>query len=115
MQPVLHIFTFYQNFFPFAADEPSDRIRDTVEGMKPVDFHPRALEFVRAQSPSIRRQVGEALRDLQKGISLGMPLSRSMTAIAPGVSELRVRGEGATVRVFYYVHKEDAIVVFHAF
>jgi phage-related protein len=83
--------------------------------MKPVDFHPRALEFIRAQSRSIRRQVGEALRDLQKGASLGMPLSRTMTAIAPGVHELGVRGEGATVRVFYYVRKSDAIIVFHAF
>jgi phage-related protein len=83
--------------------------------MKPVDFHPRALGFIRAQSLSIRRQIGEALRDLQKGVSLGMPLSRPMTAIAPGVSELRVRGEGATVRVLYYVRKAEAIIVFHAF
>ena len=90
-------------------------IRDIIDGMKPVDFHPRALEFIRAQSPSIRRQVGEALRDLQKGVSLGMPLSRPMPAVVPGVSELRVRGEGATVRVFYYLRKADAILVFHAF
>ena len=44
-----------------------------------------------------------------------MPLSRPMTAIALGVSELRVRGEGAIVRVFYYVRQADAILVFHAF
>jgi len=86
-----------------------------MSDMKPVDFHPRALEFIRAQSPSIRHQVGEALRDLQKGASLGMPLSRPMTVVAPGVHELRVRGEGATVRVFYYVRRADAIIVFHAF
>jgi phage-related protein len=71
--------------------------------MKPVDFHPRALEFIRAQSPSIRRQIGEALRDLPKGENLGMFLSRPMTVIASGVHELRVRGEGPTVRVFYFV------------
>jgi hypothetical protein len=29
-------------------------------------------------------------------------------------SRIRVRGEGTTVRVFYYVHKADAIIVFHA-
>lgn len=68
--------------------------------MKPVDFHPRALEFIRTQLPSIRCQIGEALRNLQKGENLGMPLSRPMTVIASGVHELRVRGEGATVRVF---------------
>jgi phage-related protein len=83
--------------------------------VKPVDFHAKALEFIRAQATSSRRQIGEALRDLQKGINLGMPLSRPMTIIAPGVHELRIRGEGATVRVFYYVRKSDAIIVFHAF
>ena len=64
---------------------------------------------------TVRRQIGEALRDLQKGINLGMPLSRAMSVIAPGVSEIRVRGAGSTVRVFYYVRKKDAIIVFHAF
>jgi len=44
-----------------------------------------------------------------------MPLSRPMPVIAPGVHELRVRGEGATVRVFYFVRKSDALLVFHAF
>ena len=83
--------------------------------MKPVDFHPGALEFIRAQSPPIRRQVGEALRDLQKGARLGMPLSRPMAVVAPGAHELRVKGDGATVRVFYYVRRLDAIIVFHAF
>jgi phage-related protein len=38
-----------------------------------------------------------------------------MTIIAPGVSELRVRGERTTVRIFYYMRKADAIIVFHAF
>jgi phage-related protein len=83
--------------------------------VKPVDFHSRALEFIRAQSVSIRRQIGEALRDLQKGINLGMPLSRPMTTVASGVHEVRIRGEGSTVRVFYYLRKSDAIIVFHAF
>ena len=91
------------------------QIWDIICQMKPVDFHPRALEFIRTQSASIRRQVGEALRDLQKGLSPGMPLSRPITAIAPGVSELRVSGEGTVVRVFYYLRKADAIIVFHAF
>jgi phage-related protein len=85
------------------------------DSVKSVDFHSRALEFIRTQSVSIRRQIGEALRDLQKGINLGMPLSRPMTAVASGVHELRIKGEGSTVRVFYYLRKSDAIIVFHAF
>jgi phage-related protein len=91
------------------------QIWDIIRTIKPVDFHSRALEFIQAQPASIRRQVGEALRDLQKGLSPGMPLCRPMTAIAPGVSELRVKGEGTVVRVFYYLRKADAIIVFHAF
>ena len=63
----------------------------------------------------IRRQVGEALRDLQKGVNLGMPLSRPMNSVAPGVYEIRVSDDGSTVRVFYYVRRSDAIIVFHAF
>jgi phage-related protein len=83
--------------------------------VKPIDFHPRVLEFIRVQAVPIRRQIGEALRDLQKGISPGMPLSRPMSVIAPGVRELRVRDETTTVRVFYATAKTEAIVVFHAF
>jgi phage-related protein len=64
---------------------------------------------------SIRRQIGEALRDLQKGAYLGTPLSRPMTTVAAGGHELRVRGEGTQIRVLYCVHCLDAIVVFHGF
>ncbi len=83
--------------------------------MKPIDFHPRVLEFIRLQTVSIRRQIGEALRDLQKGIVPGMPLSRPMPVIGPGVCELRVRDASGAVRVFYATGKIDAILVFHAF
>jgi phage-related protein len=83
--------------------------------VKPIDFHPRALEFIRMQTASIRRQIGEALRDLQKGVTPGMPLSRPMSVIAPGVRELRVGDETATVRVFYATGKIGTTMVFHAF
>jgi phage-related protein len=60
---------------------------------------------MRGQVTPICRQIGEALRDLQKGVKLGMPLSRPMPVVAPGVYELRIRREGTTVRIFYYVRK----------
>ena len=85
------------------------------EIVKPVDFDARALEFFRSQSTLIRRQIGKALRDLRKGVHIGMLLSRPMTIIAPGVHELRVRGNGGAVRVFYHMHTSDSIIVFHAF
>lgn len=87
-------------------------IRDDV---KPVSFHPSALEFIRMQSTQIRRELGEALRDLQKGLTLGMPLSRPMPSVAPGAHELRVRDATAAVRVLYVTKTAHAIVVFHAF
>jgi phage-related protein len=83
--------------------------------VKPADFPARDLKIIRAQATSIRRQIGKALRDLQKSIGLGMPLSRPMTIIAPGVHELRIRGEGAMVQVFCYSHRSDTIIVFHGF
>jgi len=45
------------------------------------------------QSVSIRKEIGEALRDLQKGMSLGMPISRPMPSVSTGVHELRVKDE----------------------
>jgi phage-related protein len=97
------------NFLVYVSDPGHN------DAVKSVDFHARALEFIRAQSTPIRRQIGESLRDLQKGISLGMPFSRPMAIIAPGVQELRIRGEGTTVRIFYYLRRSDAIIVFHGF
>ena len=83
--------------------------------MKSVTFHPKALVFIRGQSPAIKREIGEALRDVQKGIRLGLPLSRPMPGVASGAHELRVRDSTTTVRVFYFVTLTDAIAVFHGF
>ncbi|MHB8741521.1 MAG: type II toxin-antitoxin system RelE/ParE family toxin [Sulfuricaulis sp.] len=66
--------------------------------MKSIKFHPKALTFIRDQSAAIRQAIGESLRDVQKGISLGLPLSRPMSE-----------------RVFYFIKLTDAIVVFHGF
>jgi phage-related protein len=83
--------------------------------VKSITFHPKALAFIRSQSPSVRREIGEALRDIQKGISLGLPLSRPMPSVASGAHELRIKIVTATVRVFYFVKVADTIVVFHGF
>ena len=83
--------------------------------MKSITFHPKALAFIRAQSPTIKREIGEALRDVQKGISLGLPLSRPMSTITSGAHELRVRSATTVIRVFYFVKLADTIVVFHGF
>jgi phage-related protein len=38
-----------------------------------------------------------------------------MPNVAPGVWELRVRGEEGIFRAFYYTRSSDGILVFHAF
>ena len=83
--------------------------------MKSITFHPKALAFIRAQSPTIKREIGEALRDIQKGISLGLPLSRPMPTVASGAHELRIRSTTTALRVFYFVKLANTIVVFHGF
>ena len=52
---------------------------------------------------------------LQMGELLGMPHSRPVSSLAPGVSEIRVRGEDGTDRAFYYAAHAEGIIVFHAF
>jgi phage-related protein len=83
--------------------------------VKGIKFHSKALGFIRGQSLVVRQRVGEALRDLQKGLVMGMPKSRPMPSVAPGAAELRVKDAGATIRVFYLTKVADLIVVFHAF
>lgn len=83
--------------------------------VKPLKFHPRVQEFIRGLSVELRKQIGEALRDVQKGLLLGMPLSRPMPSVAPGAYELRASDKTKRVRVFYLVKIEDLILVFHAF
>ena len=83
--------------------------------MKPAKFHPKALEFIRGQATELRTKIGEALRDVQKGISLALPLSRPMPSVAVGVHELRIKDDNAAVRVFYFVKLPEAVVIFHGF
>ncbi len=83
--------------------------------MKAIKFHPKAIAFIRRQRPEIRRRIGEGLRDIQKGMVLGMPKSRPMPDVASGVAELRVKDAGTTARVFYLAKVADLIIVFHGF
>lgn len=44
-----------------------------------------------------------------------MPDSRPMPRVATGVSELRVKGQDAKFRAFYYTASARGVLVFHAF
>jgi phage-related protein len=76
---------------------------------------PKALETLRDFSREARKAVGQAIRELQLGKSLTMPLVRPMPSVALGVSEIRIREREGVYRVFYYVRNSRGILLFHAF
>jgi phage-related protein len=82
---------------------------------RPAILHVRAREAIREFPDSVRMSIGHAIWELQRGIRLAMPLSRPMTAVAPGVEELRIRDAGGAYRVFYYLRGSRGLLVFHAF
>ncbi len=83
--------------------------------MQPAIFHPKALEIIRAFPKDVRVGLGEAILDLQHGHQPGMPLSRAMPTIAPGVHELRVKDAAGIYRAFYVSKSKRGILIFHAF
>lgn len=83
--------------------------------MQPALFHPRALEAIRSFPKPARREIGEAVLALQKGLRLTMPLSRSMPSVAAGVQEIRIRDVAGVYRAFYLVKSQRGVLVFHAF
>jgi phage-related protein len=83
--------------------------------VKPAVFHPKARAVIQEFPEEVRRELGKAIFDLQKGEKLGMPLSRTMSAVGVGVEELRVKDRSGIYRVFCYARLVDRIVIFHAF
>ena len=83
--------------------------------MKEALFHNKALEALREFSDEAKKETGQAIRDLQRGLTLEMPLSRPMPSVGIGVSEIRVREREGIYRSFYYVKSTKGILVFHAF
>ncbi len=83
--------------------------------MKAAIFHPAAKAAIRSFPKDIRRELGKAIFDLQKGEVFTMPLSRAMPSIAAGVAELRIRDRSGIYRAFYYTRSPRGILVFHVF
>ncbi len=83
--------------------------------MKAALFHPKARAALKLFPEDVRRELGKAIFDLQKGAKLSMPLSRPMPSVAQGVEELRVKDRMGVYRVFYLAKLAEAILIFHAF
>jgi phage-related protein len=61
-----------------------------------------------------RIEAGYLLRELQRGMALAMPHSRSMPSVGPKCHELRVVDERTTWRIVYRVDP-DAVVIAEVF
>jgi phage-related protein len=83
--------------------------------VKPAVFHFKARIAIKGFPEDVRRELGKAIFDLQKGEKISMPLSRSMPSVAAGVEELRVKDRSGAYRVFYYLRLADSVLIFHAF
>ena len=83
--------------------------------MKAAIFHPAAIIAIRLFPEEVRRELGKAIFDLQRGEALGMPVSRPMPSVYAGASELRIRDRSGIYRVLYYRQSSRGILVFHAF
>ena len=88
---------------------------DTLCKVRPIVFHPRARDAIRAFPREIRDRLGKALYLLQSGEQPGMPLSRPMPSVAPGVAELRLHSQDGQFRTFYFTASADGILILHAF
>jgi len=82
--------------------------------VKPAIFHPSAREAIRGFPTAVKRQVGKAILDLQKGHHVGMPLSRPVPEVAVGVEELRIRDAAGIYRTFYFTKSKRGILIPHA-
>ena len=83
--------------------------------MKPALFHSKAREVLKTFPAEVRKELGKAIFDLQKGHTLGMQLSRPMPSVALGVEELRIRDPNGIYRTFYFKKSSRGVLVFHAF
>lgn len=83
--------------------------------MKKAEFHIKALETIREFPEEIRKELGQAIYDLQCNKHLTMPLSKPMPSVGKGVEELRVKDANGAFRVFYFTRLVDRILIFHAF
>ena len=61
-------------------------------------------------SKDARLEAGVLLRQLQLGVSLGLPRSRPMPAVGARCHELRINDAQATWRIIYRIDR-DAIVI----
>lgn len=85
------------------------------ESLKKAVFHPSARKTIQGFPYEARKEIGEAITDLQLGMQPTMPVFRTMPSVGSGVGEIRISERSGAFRVFYYLKLKDAVLIFHAF
>jgi phage-related protein len=81
--------------------------------MKPIEFSGDSLDCLRAFPDQARRDAGFQLDRVQRGLE---PDDwKPMSAVGPGVREIRVRDMSGAFRVIYVASFAEAVYVLHAF
>ena len=81
--------------------------------MKRLEFLGDALDRLREFPETARKEAGVQLHKVQLGFE---PSDwKPMTAVGPGVREIRIFDESGAFRVLYALVKADAVYVLHAF
>ncbi len=81
----------------------------TRSGRSPVE------EFVADLESRARQDFVDAIALLERGQTLGPPISKPLPGIQRGLHELRLRDRAGIARIIYYLKKRDAIFLLHAF
>jgi phage-related protein len=81
--------------------------------LKPVVFQGSALDDLRAFPAVARREAGHQIDQVQRGRD---PDDwKPMSAVGPGVREIRIRNAAGAFRVIYTASFPDAVYVLHCF
>lgn len=81
--------------------------------MKRIVFLGDSLERLRDFPEAARKETGVQLHKVQLGLE---PSDwKPMTAVGPGVREIRVRDEAGAFRILYVTRIADAVYVLHVF
>ena len=80
-----------------------------------VVWHPKARTEISTFPEEMKSKLGYLIYRLQLKEKLKMPHSKTISTISKGARELRVRGRDGSYRCFYFILKDEFIIVFHAF
>ena len=80
---------------------------------KPLEFLGSSLDDLRALLPTVRREAGHQLDQVQNGQEADD--WKPMPTIGQGVREIRIRDAAGAFRIIYVAKFADAVYVLHCF